>query len=130
MMTIKLKPWDQRPGKEDNVKAVIADIYRRTADVKDASVFVMAPPMITGYGTGNGFDLHLQDRRGVDLATFYGYAQEFIAELNKRPKIALAYTSFNISNPQWLVDVDAVRCKRAGISPGEVLNTLSGYYGG
>lgn len=130
MMTIKLKPWDQRPGKEDNVKAVIADIYRRTADVKDASVFVMAPPMITGYGTGNGFDLHLQDRRGGDLTTFYGYAQEFIAELNKRPEIASAYTSFNISNPQWLVDVDAVRCKRAGISPGEVLNTLSGYYGG
>lgn len=130
MMTIKLKPWDQHPGKEDNVKAVIADIYRRTADVKDASVFVMAPPMITGYGTGNGFDLHLQDRRGGDLTTFYGYAQEFIAELNKRPEIASAYTSFNISNPQWLVDVDAVRCKRAGISPGEVLNTLSGYYGG
>lgn len=130
MITIKLKPWKERPNKEDDVNAVVAEIYRRTADVKDARLFVMAPPMITGYGTGNGFDMYVQDRRGGDLEVFYNYTQQFIAQLNQRPEIATTYTSFSISNPQWKVDVDAARCKRAGISPTEVLSTLSAYYGG
>ncbi len=130
MITIKLKPWDERQGKGDDVQSVIADLYRRTSDIKDASIFAMAPPMITGYGTGNGFDMHLQDRQGGDIETFYGYTQQFIAALNQRPEIASAYSSFSISNPQWLVEVDAARCKRAGISPDEVLSTLSAYYGG
>jgi len=130
MVTIKLKPWSERPDKGDDVNAVIADIYRRTADVKDARIFVMAPPMITGYGTGNGFDMYVQDRKGGDLEVFYNITQQFIAQLNQRPEIATAYTSFTISNPQWKVEVDAARCKRAGISPNEVLSTLSAYYGG
>ncbi|MCC8154030.1 MAG: efflux RND transporter permease subunit [Tannerellaceae bacterium] len=130
MMTIRLKHWDERPDKEDAVNGVIAEIYKRTADIKDASIFVMAPPMIMGYGTGNGFDMYVQDRRGGDLNTFYGYTQQFIGQLNQRPEIAAAYTSFSVNNPQWLVEVDAARCKRAGISPSEVLSTLSGYYGG
>jgi len=130
MITIKLKPWDERQGKGDDVQSVIADLYRRTSDIKDASIFAMAPPMITGYGTGNGFDMHLQDRQGGDIETFYGYTQQFIAALNQRPEIASAYSSFSISNPQWLVEVDAARCKRAGISPDEVPSTLSAYYGG
>ncbi len=130
MITIKLKPWDERQGKGDDVQSVIADLYRRTSDIKDASIFAMAPPMITGYGTGNGFDMHLQNRQGGDIETFYGYTQQFIAALNQRPEIASAYSSFSISNPQWLVEVDAARCKRAGISPDEVLSTLSAYYGG
>lgn len=130
MITMKLKPWEERKKKEDDVKAVIADIYRRTADIKDASVFALAPPMITGYGTGNGFDMYVQDKKGGDFTVFYNYTQQFIAALNQRPEIATAYSSFSINNPQWLIDVDAVRCKRAGISPAEVLSTLSGYYGG
>jgi len=130
MVTLKLKPWGDRPAKEDEVKAIVNEVYRRTADVKDADVFALAPPMITGYGTGNGFDLHLQDRKGGDLAVFYGHAQTFIEALNQRPEIETAYSSFNISNPQWRVDVDAVRCKRAGISPADVLSTFSAYYGG
>lgn len=130
MITMKLKPWEERTQKGDDVKSVIAEIYRRTTDIKDASIFALAPPMITGYGTGNGFDMHVQDKRGGDFTTFYNYTQQFIGALNQRPEIAAAYSSFSISNPQWLVDMDAVRCKRAGISPAEVLSTLSGYYGG
>ncbi len=130
LLTVKLKPWSERPGKEDDVNAVIAQLYGRLADIKDASIFIMAPPMITGYGTGNGFELYVQDRRGGDLSVFYDYTRQLIGRLNQRPEIASAYTSFSISNPQWQVKVDAARCKRAGISPSEVLSTLSAYYGG
>lgn len=128
--TIKLKNWDERKGKEHDVNAVIAKIMERTADIKEATIIPMAPPMINGYGMTNGFEMYLQDKTGGDVNEFFGVAQSFLAELNKRPEIEMAYTSFNPNFPQYRVDVDAAKCKIAGVSPATVLSTLAGYYGG
>lgn len=130
MFILKLKPWDERPGAEDAVQAVIGQIYGRTADIKDASVFAMAPGMIPGYGMGNALEMDMQDKTGGDLTTFYNVTQQYLAALRERPEIAMAYSTFNINYPQWMVEVDASKCKRAGITPDAVLSTLSGYYGG
>ena len=130
MCIIKLKDWEERPEKEDAVQAVIGQIYARTADIKAASIFAVAPPMISGYGTSTGFSMHLQDRAGGDLTDFYNVYLKFIAALNQRPEIQMAYSTFNINFPQYLVDIDAAKAKRAGISPTTILSTLSGYYGG
>lgn len=130
MFIVKLKPWDERPDKEDHVQAVINQIYARTAEVKDASVFAMAPGMIPGYGMGNALEMHTQDKAGGDLMTFFQTTQQFLAALRERPEIATAYSTFSINYPQWQVEVDASKCKRAGVTPDLVLNTLAGYYGG
>lgn len=130
MFILRMKNWDERPGKANSTMAIQEEIYARTGHIKDANIFVFAPPMIPGYGTGNGFELYLQDRSGGDLATFFGVAQEYMAKLRERPEIAAAFSSYNINYPQYEVDVDAAKCKRAGISPNEVLQTLAGYYGG
>lgn len=129
-LVLRLKNWKYRPDKEDKVQAVIGEIRARTADIKDAQIMPVAPPVITGYGTTNGFEMHLQDKNDGDVQDFFAITQNFLAELNKRPEIAMAYTAFNPNFPQYMVDVDAARCKRAGISPSVVLNTISGYYGG
>lgn len=128
--TIKLKNWSERKGKKNGVDAVIAEIVKRTSDIKEATIIPMAPPMINGYGMTNGFEMYLQDKVGVDINEFYGVAQNFLEELNKRPEIALAYSSFNPNFPQYLVNVDPAKCKMAGVSPSVVLSTLAGYYGG
>lgn len=130
LFIIKLKHWDDRPNKEDNVNVIIGRLYAETAEIKDAQIFAFAPPMITGYGQSNGIELYLQDKKGSDLGTLYNISQDFVTKLRERPEIGAAYTSFNINYPQYLVDVDAVKCKRMGISPNEVLNTIAGYYGG
>ncbi|OUQ54640.1 hydrophobe/amphiphile efflux-1 family RND transporter [Alistipes sp. An116] len=130
MCIIKLKDWDERPDKEDAVNAVINQIYARTADIKDAQLFAVAPPMISGYGTSTGFSMNLQDKTGGDLTDFYNIYLQFIAALNQRPEIARAYSTFNINFPQYMVDIDAAKAKRAGVSPSTILSTLSGYYGG
>lgn len=130
MFILRLKPWEERTKREDQVQAVIRQVYARTAAVKDAQVFAMAPGMIPGYGMGNSLDTHAQDKTGGDLTQFYNYTQHYIGALNQRPEIARAYSSFAINYPQWMVDVDAAKCKRAGITPNAVLATLSGYYGG
>ena len=130
MCIIKLKDWDERPKKEDEVNAVINQIYARTADIKDAQLFAVAPPMISGYGTSTGFSMNLQDKAGGELTDFYQVYLKFIAALNQRPEIARAYSTFNINFPQYMVDIDAAKAKRAGVSPTTILSTLSGYYGG
>ena len=130
MCIIKLKDWKDRPDKADAVNAVIGQIYARTADIKNAQIFAVAPPMISGYGTSTGFDMRLQDRMGGSINDFYNIYLQFIAALNQRPEIERAYSTFNINFPQYMVDIDAAKAKRAGVSPTEILSTLSGYYGG
>ena len=130
MLILKLKPWDERPNDEDNVQAVIGQVYGRTADIKDASVFAISPGMIPGYGMGNSLELNLQDMTGGELATFYEAAIQFLGALNERPEVAMAYTSYAINFPQISVEVDAAKCKRAGISPSAVLDAVGSYCGG
>ena len=130
MLILKLHPWEERSNKEDHVQAVIGQVYGRTAGIKDASILAIAPGMIPGYGTGNALELHMQDRTGGEIPEFFAATQKYLAELNQRPEIKMAYSPFDIRYPQWTVDVDAAKCKRAGITPDAVLSTLSGYYGG
>lgn len=130
MLILKLKSWDERPEKEDNVQSVINQVYGLTADMKGANVFAISPGMIPGYGMGNSLELHMQDKQGGDINTFFNTTQQYLAALNQRPEIAMAYSSFDVRYPQWLVEVDPSKCKRAGITPDAVLSTLSGYYGG
>ena len=130
MGIVKLKNWDERPNPEDEVHAVIGQIYARTADIKNATIFAVAPPMIAGYGSTSGFSMHLQDRAGGELTDFYQVFQQFLGALNQRPEIERAYSSFNINFPQYMVRIDAAKAKRAGLSPATILSTISGYYGG
>ncbi|MGN1233494.1 MAG: efflux RND transporter permease subunit [Candidatus Cryptobacteroides sp.] len=127
---VRLKNWKYRKNKEEAVGAVIGRIKAQTSDIRDAKIIPMAPPVITGYGTTNGFELNLQDKNGGDVNDFYKVAMQFIGALNARPEIAMAYTSFSPSYPQYMVDVDAAKCKKSGVSPATVLSTLGGYFGG
>lgn len=130
MLIIRLKPWEERPEKKDEINAVIAEIYKRTANIKSAKLFVFAQPTIMGYGMGSGFELYVQDRAGGDINTLQKYTTDFIAALNQRPEIQMAYTSFDTKFPQYTVEVNAARCQRAGITTTDVLSVLSGFIGG
>ena len=130
MLIIRLKPWEERPEKKDEINAVIAEIYKRTANIKSAKLFVFAQPTIMGYGMGSGFELYVQDRAGGDINTLQKYTTDFIAALNQRPEIQMAYTSFDTKFPQYTVEVDAARCQLAGITTTDVLSVLSGFIGG
>lgn len=130
MFTIRLKNWSERPDKEDAVDAVIDEINRRTAHISSAEVMAYTRPMIPGYGVSSGFEVYVQDQKGGTTEDLLKYTRDFIDALNKRPEIGRATTSFDTKFPQYLVEVDAARCKRNGVSPSDVLSTLSGYIGG
>lgn len=130
MLIVKLRPWEERTHKGQDNKSVMNKIYAMTAEIKDASLFVLAPSMIPGYGTGGGFEFHVQDKVGGSVQDMFAIVQNYLNALRQRQEIAAAYSSYNIDYPMYMVDVDASRCKRAGVSPAEVLSCLGGYYGG
>ena len=130
MLIIKLKNWKERPEKSDEISAVINQIYARTSHIKSGKIYAFAQPTIMGYGMGSGFELYVQDRAGGDIATLQEHANKFIAGLNQRPEISMVYTSFDTKFPQYMVEVDAVKCQRANVSASDVLSVLSGFIGG
>ena len=147
---VKLKPFEERPAgffynlsglwQGDGIMrffvnpmsstSVLGMIYKQTAEIKDAQILAFAPPMINGFGATNGVTFSMQDKTGGDLNKFFEITKKYLAELNKRPEISNAMTSYNPNYPQYMVDVDVAKCKQAGITPQSVLSTLQGYYGG
>ena len=128
---IKLKDWSERQGEGLSSDDVVGALTMQTRQlVKDGQVMLFAPPMITGYGASNGFEFNLQDKTGGDLDRFFEVAQQFLGALNQRPEIMYAMTTFNPNFPQYMVDIDAAKCKQAGLSPKDILTTLQGYFGG
>ena len=129
-VVIRLKDWSERKGSEHTADAVAARLNAQFARIKDAQIFTFQMPMIPGYGLGNTIEVNLQDQTGGDMETFYNSSMQFLMALNQRPEVAMAYTSYAMNFPQLSVDVDAAKCKRAGISPATVLDALGSYCGG
>lgn len=128
--TIRLKPWDQRPGKKHSAQAIIDRIKEYAPEMNDATIFTSAPAMIPGYGSSNGFELYIQDKRGGSVEQLYNVASEYLSALKAHPAIGSTNMSFKINFPQYMLDVDVAKCKRAGVSPKDVLSVINGYYGG
>ena len=131
MIIAQLTDWSERTDEgKSGIKAVLERINAIAADMPDVQIFAMAPPLIDGYGVANGFEIYLQDRAGGSVDELYNVGRKFIDELQKRPEIGSAYTTFNVNFPQFLVEVDAAKCQRAGTTADAVLATLAGYYSG
>lgn len=127
---IKLKDWSEREKGQD-ATSVLGQLYGAVGQqIKDATVMMFQPPMISGYSVTSGFELQLQDKTGGDINKFFQIYQQFIGALNQRPEIQQAYSTFNPTFPQYMVNVDVAKTKQVGISPSVVLSTLQGYYGG
>lgn len=127
---IKMKNWSER-SEDESVFKTLPKLYGLAAqNIKDATVMFFAPPMIMGYSMTNGVEMQLQDKTGGDIGKFFQVSQQFLAKLNQCPEFSMAYSSFNPTYPQYMVDVDVAKAQRAGISPNQILTTMQGYYGG
>ena len=126
----KLKPWEERTGKGEDINSITASIQAAVSQIKDANIMIFSPPAVSGFGISGGFEFSLQDRTGGDLNNFVAVEQQFLGALNQRPEIQYAMTSFKNNFPQYMVNIDAAQTKMAGTSPSEVLGALQAYYGG
>lgn len=129
-LSVRLKNWSERTGRADDIDSVVNEIYRRTAFIKEADVNCATLPTIRGYGSASGFELYVQNRSGEDFKALSVATQKLTDALNKRPEIGKAHYTFNMDYPQYSVEVDAARCMMKGVSPKDVLTTMSAYIGG
>lgn len=130
MLIMRLKLWDQRKGKHQDVKSIIGQLFAKTSGIRDANIIFFSPPTLSGFGISGGFSFQLQDRAGKDIASFYKVSTDFLAALNQRPEIQYASTSFNPNFPQYQIDVNVAKAKKAGLTVNDILNTMQGYFGG
>ena len=129
-LIIKLKNWEERSTMQ-NSTVVYATLFMRAQKIiKEAQVLFFAPPMIPGYSASSDIELNMQDKTGGDLNHFFNVVNSYTTALEARPEINSAKTSFNPNFPQYMLDIDAAACKKAGLSPSDILSTMQGYFGG
>ena len=129
-MVVRLKNWDDRPGMNHLLTLVMYRFYFDCQDIKNLRVLPFEMPQIPGYGTSNDVMLVVEDPTDGNLSEFAKRTEHFLAKLSERPEIASAMSTYSERFPKYQVDVDAVQCSRAGISPADVLNTLGSFCGG
>lgn len=126
----QLKPWDDRTDKSLQIQAIVAEMQKRFATIKEASVRVIQPPAIQGLGQTSGFTFELEQKESNDdIKAFERVVNTFVAELNKNPAIGSAYTFFTARTPAYQLDVDRDKCKKMGVSLADVYNTLQTFLG-
>jgi hydrophobic/amphiphilic exporter-1 (mainly G- bacteria), HAE1 family len=127
---VNLKHWNDRDLKTESVPAIMAEIQKRTSDIKEARILVIAPPAIPGLGQSSGFTFELQQTTSTDnIKQFEAVMQKFLAAANKRSEIAMAYSFFSARTPSYQVDLDKEKARKLGVSVAEAYNTLSTYLG-
>jgi hydrophobic/amphiphilic exporter-1 (mainly G- bacteria), HAE1 family len=125
-----LNPWDERKSKDLQIKGITATLQREFAAIKEANIIVIAPPAIPGLGQSAGFTFELQQKGSTDdIKTFERVVNNFVAAVNKRPEINRAFTFFNARTPGYTLNVDREKCKKLGLSLGDVYNTIQTYMG-
>jgi HAE1 family hydrophobic/amphiphilic exporter-1 len=125
-MFVNLKPWADREDVGLQIKSVIANVQKRTADIKEARILAISPPAIPGLGQTSGFTFELQQTTSTDnIQQFEQVTRKFLGVLNQRPEIGMAYTFFTTKTPSYQVDVDREKAKKLGVNIASVYGTLS-----
>jgi HAE1 family hydrophobic/amphiphilic exporter-1 len=127
---VNLKHWNDRNLETESVPMIMAEIQKRTADIKEARILVIAPPAIPGLGQSSGFTFELQQTTSTDdIRKFEEVMRKFIGAVNQRPEIAMAYSFFTAKTPSYQVDLDKEKAKKLGVSVAEAYSTLSSLLG-
>ncbi|KAB2913348.1 MAG: multidrug efflux RND transporter permease subunit [Hyphomicrobiaceae bacterium] len=106
LMFLVLDDFEERHRKGQTIDRIAQEVRRRLAEIEEAQAFVFIPPPVRGMGAAAGFSMRLQDTLGMPSDEFARITQEFIAEVNRAPGIANAFTTFQAATPQVYVDVD------------------------
>lgn len=130
MIIVRLKPWSERTEKQQHIDAIVQELFKRTSAVKDAKVLYFARPTLVGFGFSSGFEMQLQDQKGGSIQELNEVTGKFLGELNNRPEIQYASTSFSPNFPQYEIELNVPLIKKSGLTVTDVLGTMQGYYGG
>jgi hydrophobic/amphiphilic exporter-1 (mainly G- bacteria), HAE1 family len=127
MAMINLKPWEER---SESVDDIIDSLEADTKNLNDASIQFFPPPAVPGYGNASGFEFRIQDRTGTgDLQRLEEVTNKFLFDLNKREEIEEAFTSYDASFPQYLINIDYDKAAQKGVTVNNAMENLQALIG-
>jgi HAE1 family hydrophobic/amphiphilic exporter-1 len=127
MGMINLKPWKER---KQTAEQLIEEFVKATQGIKDAQIEFFSPAAVPGFGNASGFELRLQNKtEDLSLSKTADITKKFIEDLQKRPEIKNAFTSFDVSFPQYLIHVDQDIAAKKGVNIHQAMETLQAMIG-
>ena len=125
---VKLKNWDSRELTANEI--IQRTNYAFYQQILEAQVFAFGPPAIPGLGNGSGFSIMIQDKSGQEPQYLAENTYKFIAEAQKRPEIASAFTTFQAAVPQRRMVLNKDKILKSNVDLGNVYNTFAAFLGG
>jgi multidrug efflux pump len=130
MAFVEFKDWDDRPGEENTSSAVSNRATGMLQAVREAQVFALTPPAISGLGDSSGFDLQLQATPGTDRAGLAA-ARDQLLGMAAQDKTLFGVRRGDLpETPQLKIDIDQAKAAAANVAPGDIAYTLSAAWGG
>lgn len=129
IMFTLLKPWEERSGPGQSVQEIIQRVQMQYFGINEARIFAVNPPAIDGLGNFGGFQMEVQDRRGLDISELVGNTFQLIGASNQDPNLQAVFTTFSANAPQLLVDVNRDRAKALDIDVRDIYGALQSFLG-
>lgn len=126
---IKLKPWDERKTKDQQLDAVMARAFAFNATHPGVTLMPLNPSPIPGLGASGGFTMYIQNKNGDSNEAMQAVVNQFLAVANQRPEIQQAYTTFRMDTPSYNYDVDRDKAAKYGVNVSDIFTALQAFYG-
>ncbi|HZZ35557.1 MAG TPA: efflux RND transporter permease subunit, partial [Caulobacteraceae bacterium] len=126
---LPLTPFDERAREGIKAQAVLQALRAKLAAIPGANVLVIPPPPVRGIGTGGGWKLIVEDRRGAGYRALEGATTDLMINGNQQRELTSVFTLFNTSTPRLWAEIDRDKAEMAGVPPEAVFSTLSDYLG-
>jgi multidrug efflux pump len=127
---IKLKNWEDRPGRENGADAIVQRASRSLSALRDAQVYALVPGAVPGLGTSAGFTMELQNISGMPRETFVAARDKLLALANADSRLVGVRLSDLPDVSTLSINVDPRRVTAYGIRPADVNSTLATAWGG
>jgi multidrug efflux pump len=126
---VRLKPWSERPGKDQKVQAVIQRAMMGLGGIKDAFVFPLNPPAIPELGTSSGFDFWLQDVGGVGHEALNAAKGQLLGMAAQNPKLMQVRPQGLADAAQMKIELDPDKASALGVSLADINSTMQTAFG-
>jgi len=113
---------EKRGLSSDVIAANISKLIN--ANVKEGTLFVLAPPAVNGIGIGGDFKFYVQDCENIGITEMDKYTKLLMAKINELPEVAMAFTTYRITSPQLYAEIDRERAQKLNVPIGAIFETM------
>ncbi|MDB5706321.1 MAG: transporter, partial [Sphingomonas bacterium] len=124
-----LKSFEERKALGVTFAGIMDEARKATADVDEARLMIVPPPLIQGIGSAGGYRMMVQDPEARGYNDLAKASFGLIGQANQTRGLQQIYTFFDTSTPRIFTDVDRTKANMLGVPPERVFEALQVYLG-